>query len=194
MYQPCNAPMTGSRRQGGDSDADRRAGPDTGNNARMRELYHQHSGPLLHFLTGLSGGDWMLAEDLSQETMMRAWRHLASIPADSDATRRWLLTVGRRIAIDAHRRRDVRPAEVRLVEQSRPASVDPIGGALAARDLVAAFRRLTPSQREVLSEIYFHGRPTHEVAKRLAVPPGTVRSRAHYALRTLRAAVESDRD
>jgi RNA polymerase sigma-70 factor (ECF subfamily) len=54
-----------------------------------------------------------------------------------------------------------------------------------------AVHDLSESHRVVISELYFHGRSTHETADRLGVPVGTVKSRAHYALRTLREAVTS---
>ena len=53
-----------------------------------------------------------------------------------------------------------------------------------------ALRRLTPAHREVLVECFYRGRSVTEAAALLGVPPGTVKSRTHYALRSLRLVLE----
>jgi RNA polymerase sigma-70 factor, ECF subfamily len=73
--------------------------------ARMRELYDLHAGPLYRYLMSLTFGQRQAAEDLVQETLLRAWRNLDSLNADIKTLRPWLFTVARRIAIDASRAR-----------------------------------------------------------------------------------------
>jgi RNA polymerase sigma-70 factor, ECF subfamily len=158
--------------------------------ARMTALHDEHAPALLRFLLRLTRGERQTAEDMLQETMLRAWRHLDSLPADRDDSRRWLFTVARRIAIDSVRRRQTRPVEVGLTDLTWvPDSVDSIGTADAAEAIRLAFQELTPSHRTVLTEIYVRGAGLDEVAERLGVPVGTVKSRAHYALRSLRTAL-----
>ena len=53
-----------------------------------------------------------------------------------------------------------------------------------------ALTHLSEDHRTVLLECYYRGRPVAEVARRLGVPPGTVKSRTHYALRALKLALE----
>ena len=78
---------------------------------RLSELYADHSRPLLNFLLRLTNGERTAAEDLLQETMIRAWRHLETVPTEPENIRRWLFTVARRVTIDAVRMRQARPAE-----------------------------------------------------------------------------------
>jgi len=155
----------------------------------MDALHAEHSRPLLNFLSGLTG-ERHAAEDLLQETMIRAWRHLDSVPLESENARRWLFTVARRVAIDAVRMRRARPAETSVLDLTRIATVDDTPETvLAIHALRAAVDGLSQAHRRILSELYFEGRSTRETANRLGVPVGTVKSRAHYALRTLRDAV-----
>jgi RNA polymerase sigma-70 factor (ECF subfamily) len=160
--------------------------------ARMRALYTEHAGPLLRFLLRLVSGDRPVAEDLLQETMLRAWRAIEDLPADRESQRRWLWIVARRIAIDASRARQTRPTEVGAVDVTRlPDAGDPMGRVVAAHIVRKALPRLSVEHRTVLVDIYFHRLPTAEIAARLGIPEGTVKSRAHYALRTLRAIIGS---
>jgi RNA polymerase sigma-70 factor, ECF subfamily len=128
-----------------------------------------------------------------QETMLRAWRHRDTLPWDDDnRTRSWLFTVARNVAIDADRMKKVRPAEVALSDayDTRTSSDTP-DGALAVEAMTRAFAELSDSQRDVLRHLYFLGGTIDEVAGRLGIPAGTVKSRAHYGLRALRAAVDA---
>jgi RNA polymerase sigma-70 factor (ECF subfamily) len=156
----------------------------------MVELHAEHRTALLRFLLGLTGGECFAAEDLLQETMIRAWRSLESVPADSIGSRRWLLTVARRVAIDSARRRQARPAEAGPIDAERIASVDDTTEIVVLADSWSnAVRRLSDTHRTILSELYFQGRSLDETAQTLGIPLGTVKSRAHYAVRSLREAV-----
>jgi RNA polymerase sigma-70 factor (ECF subfamily) len=158
--------------------------------ARMAQLHAEHSGPLLNFLLGLTNGERHAAEDLLQETMIRAWRYLDRVPEDHEGSRRWLFTVARRVTIDAVRMRQVRPAETNLLDLTRmPTADDTTDTVVAADSLRRAVGSLSDAHRTILSELYFRGRSARETATRLGVPVGTVKSRAHYALRTLRDAL-----
>ena len=158
--------------------------------ARLTALHDEHAPALLRFLLRLNRGERQTAEDMLQETMLRAWRHVGSLPADPDETRRWLFTVARRIAIDSIRRRQTRPVEVGLTDLTWVADRDDsIAAAVAVHGFRNAFRSLTAAHRTVLTEIYLRGHEVDEVADRLGVPVGTIKSRAHYALRSLRIAL-----
>lgn len=60
--------------------------------------------------------------------------------------------------------------------------------------MAAALARLTQEHRDVLRECHFHGRSVTQAAQALEITPGTVKSRAYYALRALRLALEELRD
>jgi RNA polymerase sigma-70 factor (ECF subfamily) len=166
--------------------------PDRARADRLAGLYALHGPPIRSFLTRLTGGAPEQAEDLLQETMMRAWRHLESVPRDDEEARRWLYTVARRITVDAVRMRKNRPVEVFLYDlEKTPHYDDAADGAIASTALHHAFTLLTDPHREVLHELHVKGRSIQETARRLDVPMGTVRSRAYYAIRALRAGLSS---
>jgi RNA polymerase sigma-70 factor, ECF subfamily len=156
---------------------------------RMESVHAAHSRPLLRFLLGLTRNERQAAEDLLQETMLRVWRHMDSLPTGEESVRRWLFTIARRVAIDAARMRQVRPQEVSLLEAGHVAVDDTTNSALALQTVVDAFHRLSDDHRRVLTELYFKGSSVEEVSRQLSVPVGTVKSRAHYAMQSLRSAV-----
>lgn len=152
----------------------------------LAELQRAHGGALLHFLLGLTYGDRQRAEDLLQETLVRAWQHPEAFEGPYESMRPWLFTVGRRLAIDARRSRLARPAEVRDdVLASTPAPGDLTERSTAVLDVRRAVSTLSPEHRDVLVRIYFQGLSVHEAASTLGIAPGTVKSRSHYALRAL---------
>jgi len=158
--------------------------------ARMHAIQERHADAVFRFLLRLAFGNRPLAEDLLQETLLRAWRTIDELPDDPESQRRWLFIVARRIAIDAARARQARPAEAQVTDLARMPTVrDEAEVVVAAHTVHQALPKLTPSHREVLIELYFHGHSTDETAARLGIPEGTVKSRAHYALRSLRAAI-----
>ncbi|AGS73176.1 sigma-70 family RNA polymerase sigma factor [Streptomyces collinus] len=154
----------------------------------LAALQRDHGGPLFALLLRLSDGDRQRAEDLVQETLVRAWQHPEALrAADFDSVRPWLLTVARRLAIDARRARRARPFEVGdEVPENARVTADHAERATAVLDVREAVKTLTPEHRDVLVLVYFRGASVAEAATALGIPPGTVKSRAYYALRALR--------
>lgn len=160
--------------------------PDT----RIRHMLAEHGTPLTRFVYGLTRGHRQTTEDVVQETMVRAWRNLDTFPSDENGSRRWLFTVARRLLIDEVRKRQARPAEVASLENDLAGTGDgTASAALANHALREAVANLSEAHRDVLREVFFENRTIPDVAVRLGVPVGTVRSRIHYALRSLREAV-----
>lgn len=158
--------------------------------ALIRALYDEHAAPLYAFVLRLVAGDRHRAEDVVQETLLRAWRNAEQLGRASGSVRPWLVTVARRIVIDGHRSRRARPREVDPGPlESVPAS-DDIDRVLRTMMISEALGDLTEAHRQALVETYFKGRTVNEAAGVLGVPPGTVRSRVFYALRSLRLALE----
>jgi RNA polymerase sigma-70 factor (ECF subfamily) len=154
----------------------------------IEKLYRLHAQPLLRFLLGLTRGDRRAAEDLVQETFLRAWRFLNDHEADAEKLWPWLYTVARRAAIDTARARQARPIEVIVTDQGLLASAhDDIERLLVALTIRRALMSLSPAHRQVLIEIYYHGRSAREAAEALGIPEGTVKSRGFHALRALGA-------
>jgi RNA polymerase sigma-70 factor (ECF subfamily) len=156
----------------------------------MQELHDEHAGALWRFALRLVDGDRTRAEDVVQETMLRAWRHRTILESTTPALRAWLYTVARNIVIDEWRSRRSQ-METSVADVPDGATDDDEGDQLLLSWVVAeAVTRLTPEHRAVLLECYYRGRPVAEAARRLGVPEGTVKSRTHYALRALKLALE----
>ncbi|MBR7829694.1 sigma-70 family RNA polymerase sigma factor [Actinospica sp. MGRD01-02] len=170
---------------------------DPADEAFLAKLYAMHGGELLAYIRRVSGSHHD-AEDIVQETMLRAWGHIATLDEASGTIRGWLFTVARRILIDRLRLKSAIPAGV------YPAGIDSGAQHLTVADhqvasaeridVVSALSRLTPEHRSALFAVYYHGQTVAGAARSLGVPPGTVKSRLHYGLRSLRAVFESERD
>lgn len=154
----------------------------------VRTLYAEHAGALLSYALHLTSGDRQRAEDIVQETLLRAWLHpdaIAGRPA-----RPWLFAVARNLAVDAHRARRARPPEVGDAALALVAVPDEADRALESWAVADALKALRPEHRSVLLETYYYGRSVAEAAAVLGVPAGTVKSRTFYALRALKLALE----
>lgn len=157
--------------------------------AALRALYDEHAGALFGYAVRLTGGDRGRAEDIVQETLLRAWRHRDALDDSRGPVRPWLFTVARNVAVDAHRARAARPPEVgdSLLE-SVPATRE-VDAALDRLLVLEAMGALSVEHRAVLVETYYQGRTVSEAAEVLGIPAGTVKSRTFYALRALRLAL-----
>jgi RNA polymerase sigma-70 factor (ECF subfamily) len=158
--------------------------------AALRTLFDQHAAPLLSYALRLTGGDRGRAEDVVQETLLRAWRHPEALDEARGPVRSWLFTVARNVAVDAHRARRARPTEVGDEALAVVPAVDEIEHALDSWLIADAMSALSPEHRTVLVETYYRGRSVAEAASTLGIPPGTVKSRTFYALRALKLALE----
>ena len=154
--------------------------------ALIRSLYNEHGRSLLSYATRLTG-DRAAAEDVVQETLLRAWKNADKLVEGKGSVRGWLLTVARNIVTDRARARAVRPVEVAEVEDHPPVEGDHSESVVNTMVVLDALDRVSPEHREVLVELYYKGRSMAEAAQALGVPPGTVKSRSYYALRALRA-------
>lgn len=156
---------------------------------QLRDLHGQHASGLWAFALRLTAGDRSAAEEVVQETLLRAWRTPAVLDAPDHERRAWLFTVARRIVIDrwrsARSRHELPAADV--PEQSVADQTDAV---LQSWLVAEALRRLSPEHRQVVLECYFRGRTVAEAAQALSIPEGTVKSRTHYALKALRLALE----
>jgi RNA polymerase sigma-70 factor (ECF subfamily) len=162
---------------------------DQADETALRELYDGHAGALLAYAIRLTGGDRGRAEDVVQETLLRAWRHRDALDESRGPLRPWLFTVAHHVAIDAYRARAARPAEVGdAVLESMP-SADDLDARLDRLLISDALMALSAEHRGVLVETYYRGRSVAEAAEVLGVPPGTVKSRTFYALRALKLAL-----
>ena len=154
--------------------------------ALVTELYRQYRVPLLAYVLRLTAGDRQQAEDVVQETMLRAWRQAAKLDLTEPSLMPWLATVARRIVIDDKRRRSVRPTEMGDEMLENAPSSDTTDDLLRKVVVTEALRSLTAAHREVLNETILRDRTVNEAAETLGIPVGTVKSRVYYALKALR--------
>jgi RNA polymerase sigma-70 factor, ECF subfamily len=151
-------------------------------------LYRLHARPLFRFLLRLTVGNHRDAEDYVQETFLRAWRWLRDHPVDPEIMRPWLYTVARRIVVDGVRAKQARPTEVAATNLNLLSEPDSdIERLVQVCALRTALMSLSEQHRAALIEIFYHQRTAKEAAEILGVPEGTVKSRAYYAIRALRA-------
>jgi RNA polymerase sigma-70 factor, ECF subfamily len=161
----------------------------TAREGTLRTLYDDHAAVLLAYALRLTGGDRSRAEDIVQETLLRAWRNLDRLDQATGPVRPWLFTVAQHLAIDAHRARRARPPEVGEEALATVAELDQVEGTLDRIIIADALGSLSSDHRSVLVETYFNGRTIAQAAVVLGIPPGTVKSRCYYALRALKLAL-----
>jgi RNA polymerase sigma-70 factor (ECF subfamily) len=134
--------------------------------------------------------DTELAEDATQEALVRAWRDLPTL-RDVERFDAWLYRLIVRSCADIGRHRRRWRAEVALLP-TEPAEADGVA-ALADRDLIErGLRRLTVPQQTILVMTFYIGLSPSEMADALEIPVGTAKSRLHYAIEALRAALAAD--
>jgi RNA polymerase sigma-70 factor (ECF subfamily) len=162
-----------------------RGRPASSDEALIRALYEEHGGALLAYATRLTG-DRATAEDVLQETLIRAWRHAESLTEASGSIRGWLFTVARNIVTDKMRAKAARPVEVAQSPTTVPVERDHAEQVVDSIVALEALEHLSEEHRSVLVEIYFQGRSVAETAEVLGIPAGTVKSRSHNAMKNLR--------
>lgn len=157
--------------------------------ALLRGLVDEHGRALFGYARRLTG-DAALAEDVVQETLIRAWKHAGSLDPGRGPLRPWLFTVARHVVIDLVRARKVRPQELDETAVALAPAPDDIERAVETWTIAEALALLSPEHRAVLLETYYRRSSVSEAAERLGIPAGTVKSRTFYALRALRLRLE----
>nr|WP_113691168.1 sigma-70 family RNA polymerase sigma factor [Amycolatopsis albispora] len=155
----------------------------------MRALHSDHAAALWSYALSLTGGNTARAEDVVQETLLRAWKHPRVLDQSQGSARAWLFTVARRIAIDDWRSAASR-SEVSTDAPPEQPVPDDTERALQGWLVAEALGQLSDRHREVLVLCFFQGYSVADAARRLGVAEGTVKSRTHYALRALKLALE----
>lgn len=162
---------------------------------RIRDMIAAHGPFLLATVTRIVR-DRALAEDIVQETLVRAWRNIDRLDTSCElATRGWLIRVARNIVVDMFRARKARPAEVAESAAMGMSIPDPTDELVRNLQVRAALARLSEAHRTVLRECYFNDSTLAQAADTLDIPLGTVKSRLFSAvcrLRTLLAEPSAD--
>ena len=132
--------------------------------------------------------DAMAAEEVTQDTFMRLWRRADTFDADKGSFVTWLLTIARRLAIDAFRKQQRAP----VVVDADPEGWDALVGADEHQDLrrtlAATLRDLPDEQRQAIELAYFYGLTHSQIAESLGEPLGTIKTRIRLGMQKLREA------
>lgn len=183
--------MTGRLRRVSDPDG---AAPSLGDEDGVMAAYRLHGTEVYRFvLRGLN--DPMAAQDVTQETFVKAWRAADRYDPEVASLRVWLFGIARNTMIDHARASRARPWQGSLADpptmEAAAGSVSDHADAVLDGWLVEeGLRRLAPHHREALVQTHLMGRPYDEVAAEMSIPVGTLRSRVFYAMRALRAAMD----
>jgi RNA polymerase sigma-70 factor, ECF subfamily len=182
---PAVAAALARRRHGG--------GMDVGRGRRQREtalqeLHDRHASELWRFAMRRTH-DRELSEDIVQEVLLRAWKDPSLGQRDQPAARNWLFTASRNLIIDRWRSAASRH-EQRMEDPPEESAGDAISVVLDRWLIAEAFASLSTEQRSVINAAYYEGRSIADISARLRSPEGTVKSRLHYGLRTLRLALQ----
>jgi RNA polymerase sigma-70 factor (ECF subfamily) len=163
-------------------------GRDVADESGLRAAFLTHGSELLGFARR-SLQSTELAEDAVQETFTRAWRSRRRFDPSLGSLRTWLFAIERRVILDLYDRQ-ARHAAIPLEDDADLAVEDRIDAALLGWQIEAVLDKLAVEHRMVLTELYFNARSGREVSELFGIPEGTVRSRAYYALRSMRALLE----
>jgi RNA polymerase sigma-70 factor (ECF subfamily) len=148
-------------------------------------------GDRLHSVAHRILRDTDLAEDATQQALLAIWRDLPQLrdPARFDA---WSYRLLVRACYAEGRKARVWSPNLRLLGTDEPMSTDAVHTVHDRDQLERGFRRLSVEHRAVVVLHHYLDLPLTDVAETLGVPEGTVRSRLHYAMRGLRAALDAD--
>jgi RNA polymerase sigma-70 factor (ECF subfamily) len=157
----------------------------------VRAVYRAY-GRLVYAVAYRLLGDRSLSEDATQQTFLKAWRGARRVDPSRELGP-WLATIARRVAIDLHRREAVRSAapldavpsdDLALV--SMPTPVETVNDIWEVRRAVCA---LPAEDQQVVRLQHFDGLTHAQIAQRLGVPVGTVKSRSFRAHKRLATAL-----
>ena len=165
----------------------------------LSELYDRYS-RLVFSLALNSVGDQATAEEVTQDVFVRVWQRAGQYRADRGKVSTWLTGITRYRAIDQLRRQGSRPEQNSVAwADVSPTAVPTVNGPEEATRLSmqrervhAALGQLPEEQKQVLALAYFQGYSQSQIAKSLALPLGTVKTRVRLAMQKLREMLEDE--
>src|SRR6185369_5649351 len=170
-----------------------------GDSSALELLYDRYASTVLGIAFKVMG-DQVMAEDVLQEAFWRVWQSAGTYQSPRGPFTGWLFRIARNLAIDAYRRRNVRPQAI-----SSPNGSDPIldetpdpdtdvaeeaQSTLKNRQIRKALAALPVVQRQVIEMAYFYGMTRQEIAEATGEALGTIHTRARLALQKLRGEFE----
>jgi len=164
--------------------------------AAFSELVERHLGPVYSFVVRFVG-DQHDAEDIVQETFLKAWKSAKSYREEASKFKTWILRIARNTAIDHLRKKKHVPFSafdteegVNVLAETIPDSEElpdeKLAKVMDAESLTQAMQSLSPESREILLLHYTNGLTFLEIGEMLGQPQNTVKSRHHRAVLSLR--------
>lgn len=160
--------------------------------ARLRALFDEHRAAVFARALRLTRGDVGWAEDVVQETFLRAWHRWDRMTSDHGRVRAWLMRVAHNRVMDGYRLVRRQREEVALEDVAELAMPEPTDQILSSYLVRDALRRLPDRHRLALEAVYLNDQTTEQAARALNLPVGTIKSRVFYGLRMLRSILDAD--
>jgi len=172
-----------------------------GSSVALEVLYDRYASIVLGITLKVTG-DQAVAEDVLQETFWRVWQSAGTYQSQRGPFTGWLFRIARNLAIDAYRRRNVRPQAISGLAGSEPNLEETpdletdvpeqAQSILKYRQIRKALAGLPVVQRQVIEMAYFYGMTRQEIAEATGEALGTIHTRARLALQKLRGEFERD--
>jgi RNA polymerase sigma-70 factor, ECF subfamily len=170
-----------------------------GDTTALETLYDRYASSVLGLSLKVIGSH-ALAEDVLQETFWRVWQSSATYQSQRGSFASWLFRIARNLAIDAHRRRRVRPQTISETVDANPI-LDEIPDPemdvpeqaqlnFQTQQVRNALTSLPREQRQVIEMAYFYGMTRQEIAEATGEALGTIHTRARLGLQKLRKELE----
>jgi len=171
----------------------------SGDRTALESLYDYHAAAVLGISLKIIG-DRAAAEDVLQETFWRVWQSAVTYQSQRGSFTGWLFRIARNLAIDAYRRRSVRPQTIIETADANPILdqlpdpdmdvEDQAQSNLKAQQVRNALTTLSREQRQVIEMAYFYGMTRQEIAEATGEALGTIHTRARLGLQKLRKKLE----
>jgi len=172
-----------------------------GESHALETLYDRYASTVLGISVKIMG-DQAAAEDVLQETFWRVWQSAASFQSQRGSFTGWLFRIARNLAIDAYRRRKIRPRPITdvddsdsKIDQTPDPNIDVAEQSqllLNHKQVLSALATLPRVQRQVIEMAYYYGMTRQEIAEATGEALGTIHTRARLALQKLRAELQRD--
>ncbi len=159
----------------------------------FRTLFDEYGSKVRNFMLK-QGADADLAEDLAQETLVAVWRKAGLYSAEKGTPTTWIYTIARNLRTDHIRRQRVWQELTEEHAAAIPSNDTSAEEVVSERErearVQAVLKQLPPEQLEVVTLAFIEGLPHGEIAERLSLPLGTVKSRIRLAYQKLRVSLE----
>lgn len=172
----------------------------TGDERGLIALYDRYA-PVVYSLIVTIVRRQDVAEELTQEVFLRAWRQASSFESDRGRVQSWLLAISHDVAIAEVRRGDRRPRHgsdgtdqsrsiLEVSDRSRMRE-ERVPGGMRRDAVLAMLAELSQDQRRILEMAYFEGLTQAEMAERTQIPLDIVKTMTHLALQRLHSRLRS---